>query len=164
MIKLPDSQTGIVLGSGCNTSKWRQKGWETIDIFDKVEPNYVGDVNNLAKIVGDKKFDFVLSENLTLNSEAGHLVKTVHDYYEPAVEHENLIIQSSSVLKKNGKLIIDTADFGDKSVSLPTSEEFSKLIIKHGFDPIMEIPNLEDFLNSNRREKGIKVIWYAEKR
>ncbi len=163
MVSLLDNQTGIVLGSGQNTNKWCQKGWKTIDISPKIKPNYTGDVNHLAKIVGDKKFDFVLSENITLNPEAGYIVKNVNGYLEPSVGHENLIIQASLVLKKNGKLIINTADFGDKSVSLPKSEIFSNILTKHGFNHVMEIPRLDDFLNTSKREKGISVIWYAEK-
>ena len=163
MIRLPNNQTGIVLGSGQNTDKWCQKGWETIDISPKLKPNYTGDVNHLAEIVGDKKFNFVLSENITLNPKTGCLIKNVNGYWEPAVGHENLIIQASLVLKKNGKFIINTADFGDKSVNLPKSEILSNMLTKHGFSHVMEISQMDDFLNISRREKGINVIWYAEK-
>ena len=167
MEKMPSGARGIVIGPGDNSSSWHDKGWETIDILDSVGPTYVADANRLAEVTKGVKYDFVLSEYVTLHPEAGHPTKTIaeagEEYFEPAVGHENLLIQARQVLKPGGRLIIKTVEFGEADYSVPKVEEYALLLRKNGFAPILEVRAIEDFTNPEERKRGVKVVWYAER-
>jgi SAM-dependent methyltransferase len=165
--RLPTGAKGIVIGPGDNASSWHDKGWETIDILGSVEPTYVADANQLAEVTKGTQYDFVLSEYVTLHPEAGHPTKTVsgtgEEYDEPAVGHEQLLLQANQVLKPGGRLIIKTVDFGQDECSVPKAEEFAVLLRKNGFAPVLEVRAIQDFTDPKERKRGVKVIWYAEK-
>lgn len=166
--RMPIGSKGIVIGPGYNATAWHSKGWETIDILDSVKPTYVADANRLREIVGND-YDYVMSEYVTMNEIAGHSTPVVSPKtfqvvnYEPAVGHENLLIQAGAILKARGRLIVQTVDFGETPVSLPKSEAYASLMRKHGFAPVLEIRDIEDFSNPEKRKHGVRVIWYAEK-
>jgi len=178
MAVLPAGIRGLVVGSGQNTSEWHRKSWETVDIWplldpscpESEQPTFVADVNYLSEVEGIKPgvYDYFLSEKLTLSPVAGTLVECSstkgNQYNEPAVGHENLLIQAAHVLKMGGKLIIKTADFGnDESSNLPKSEEYALMMRKYGFAPVLEIHQIDDFTDPEKRVHGVQVTWYAEK-
>ena len=162
--RIPPGMRGIAIGTGQNSQDFHLRGWETIDIDPSVKATYTADANNLTEVVQGKKFDFVLSEFVTLNAVAGTPVARVdRDYLEPALGHERLLRQANAVLKDKGRLIIQTVDFGDESSDLPKSESFAVLMRKHGFAPVLEVKTLKDFTDQERRNEGTIVSWYAEK-
>lgn len=53
---LLDNEIGLVIGSGDNTAKWIDRGWETIDIDVKLSPRptYLGNANDLIAVLEDQ--------------------------------------------------------------------------------------------------------------
>lgn len=64
MSRMPDGKAGIVLGSGPNTTDWRQRGWQTLDIDPLAGADYLIDANRLEEVVHPGSQDFVLAERI----------------------------------------------------------------------------------------------------
>src|SRR5688500_5400285 len=51
LVNLPQGKKGIVLGSGSNTSIWKEKGWRTLDIKPTNKADYIADTNKMEKVI-----------------------------------------------------------------------------------------------------------------
>src|SRR5688500_17530738 len=47
LLNLSEDKKGIVLGSGSNTRKWKEKGWKTLDIKPKNKADFIDDANKM---------------------------------------------------------------------------------------------------------------------
>jgi hypothetical protein len=158
MKKMPKDKRGIVIGSGDNTEKWHKKGWETLDFNPIHKTNYIGDANYLSELIGEEDhYNFLFSENVPITmSECSMPVD--------GIRLENILSQTSGVLKKNGVLIIKTIDFGErKDIDMAPAEKYMPLMEKNGFNAVLEINDLSRFANPCFRTDGVSITWYARK-
>lgn len=153
MHKMPEGKKGIVIGSGGNTAKWHERGWETLDINPNYKSKHIGDANRLSEIVKERNYDFLLSENISISTVS--LPKPLLN----AVGHRNLLLQAHRVLKKDGALIIQTIDSEKKIEDFrPGTNEYAQLMEAYGFTDISKTKN-----SMPPGIKGISVVWYARK-
>lgn len=154
--KMPQGKRGICVGSGDLTDIWRQRGWETLDLAKEYEPTYAVDANSMIKHLGSDKYDYVYVENISMSNLGGR----------DGVIRNRLIRQVNAILKKGGKLILQTADFGPlerNCTPLPIAEYFLPFLIKSGFKPYLEVADKTIFQDSSKRSLGERVVYYAEK-
>ncbi len=148
-----------------------KKGWETNDLLAEYEPTYVGDANDLVSLTnGKNEYDYLLLEWVSMHEQERRPVIAYGEtkYFEPAVGYERILDQASKLLKKGGKLIIQTADFGnrifdDGSVKAVPAERYFPLMRKYGFAPVIEVLSEEHFNDPDERYGGVQVIYYAER-
>lgn len=146
MEQMPDGKTGIVLGSGKNTLKWKKRGWLTLDIDPVYQSDFVLDANNLEALF-QNQFDFVLAENITF-----------HPLGINGVSPVRLLDQADKTLKIGGELIIKSAHLENISSSLPNRYQYSQLMYSHGFKTVVEISGTP----TDRQSKQI-VTYYGKK-
>jgi len=105
------NRSGLVLGSGCNTSFWKSQNWLTCDYCER-RADYPYDFEHARHhIVQDKgKMDYVFMEF----------------FPEPCACFDNVF----SVLKENGTLILETGFF--------SCETCGKLDLRHIVNPLVQ--------------------------
>jgi hypothetical protein len=166
MERMHEGKVGLVIGSGPNTPEWHHRGWMTLDIDASYNPTFAADANTASNVVEEKSLDFLLSEFITLHEIAGTETKVLGRAIEvePAVGHSDLLAESNKLLKLSGRLIIRSVDMaGSEHSNLPVSEEYAQALRDHGFAPVLEIHNIEDFRDPDNRKNGVVITWYAEK-
>lgn len=94
--RMPGGKKGLVIGSGSNTTSWKSKGWQTLDIDPKFNPNYVHDANDLRNLT--PRHDFILAERLEGEGT------------ERGISWDNFLTNANFHLNKEGILIIDTVN------------------------------------------------------
>lgn len=170
VMQMPIDKSGIVLGA--EGHDWRKKGWDTVNVHPAAMAKFTGDVNHLDEFIGEKRYDYVYAENLPISKEEGS--KSTNDVSgfpldAPNLHPERLLEQVRNTLNPGGKLILQTADAGVADPNealrsyLTSSEEWAELLRKHGFAPVLEIQNLANFTDPEKREESVRVYWYAQK-
>ena len=151
LTKMPEGKKGIVLGSGGNTNKWRQKGWKTLDIEPKNKADFVADANKMEKAVAPASQDFLFAEFISFDQTG-----------KKGVVAEKLIEQSGKVLKTGGILIIVTGhDEGYPWPDpLPNKTDFAKFMAKNGFQTVLEANKVEIWAETIKQQR---VIYYGKK-
>ncbi len=129
MVHMPEGKRGIVIGSGENSESWRQRGWTTLDIDPSVGADIIADANHLETVIFPRTQDYIYAEYIRFSREG---VDGVHA--------ARLLQQANKVLKNGGHLIIETANFENvPEATLPQRDKFGALMIKHGFEAIVEV-------------------------
>lgn len=151
MIKMPNGKNGIVIGSGRNTPLWHIKGWETLDINPEYRTKYVGDANQLSKIIPSESYDYILSEYVGISTRS-------QDLLFDALGHKNILAQAMKVLRDDGIVIIQTADSEMKKSEFRLGlVEYAQLMGDFGFSVVLETENMTQLADR------VPVVWYGRK-
>src|SRR5688572_8972974 len=151
LLNLPEANKGIVLGSGGNTKKWRQKGWKTLDIKPKSKADYIADANYLEKVIAPASQDFLYAEFISFDPTG-----------KEGVIAKKLIEQSSKALKIGGILVIATGhhEGWPWPDPLPKKTKFAKLMMNSGFQTVLELYKVEIWAGKIRQQR---VIYFGKK-
>ncbi len=146
--KMPEDKKGLILGSGGNTEKWRERGWVTLDIDETCQPDIVGDANYLDDLdLSD--FDYICAECIRFDRQ-GKL----------GVSRGRLLDQANKSMPEGGKLIIMTSHAEGKDTEVPDRRWFANLMCRHGFKTVVELFPLQTDRKGVKRQK---VVYYGEK-
>jgi hypothetical protein len=148
---LPEDESGIVIGSGPNTKKWEEKGWTTLDIDPEADPDILMDAQNLTEAVEPGSQNYIFTECLTFDPKGNE-----------GVVPARLLQQANIALKMGGQIIIETANFSQTSYgsTIPNKDQFIKLLVNHGFEPVVEVHALH---NPRTVQEQQLVIYYGTK-
>lgn len=158
---MPEGKSGIVLGSGPNTSAWKDIGWKTLDVDHTVSPDYIADANYLEQYIERGSVDFIFAENIRMDPSGSE-----------GVIPENMIKGASEVLKMGGVFTVYTADFSDTirvdskedgfgEVTIPDYNEFARVLRQHGFDVTVLLEPMEYVDEEAIKNKDwSQRVWY----
>jgi hypothetical protein len=151
--KMPEGQTGVVLGSGPNTESWRQKGWQTLDIDAAAKADFTADANKLDEVLPPGSQNYILAECIRFDETA-----------ERGVASDVLLSQANRALAVGGKLVIETAHFENHPTSkLPDRKEYAKRMTAYGFNTVVELNDYISFGPDGEKQVQ-KVVYYGEKK
>jgi hypothetical protein len=158
MIKMPEGKTGLVIGSGGNTKEWNKKGWETLDVEPIFKTNYIGDANRLGEIVKEKRYDYILSENVAI-SNSSKPPSLNNARIVNSIKLESFLNNAYKILNDQGILIVQMTD-SEKMLDEFRSgnDKYNLFVEKNDFLGIMEI---------SRRPispEDLSLTWYARKK
>ena len=151
LLHMPEGKTGIVLGSGSNTESWKKKGWKTLDIKPDSKADYIADANKMEKAVAPASQYFLYAEFISFDPTG-----------KKGVIAKKLIEQSSKALKIGGILIIRTGHHEGYPWpdSLPGKTKFASLMVKSGFQTVLEAYKVEIWAEVIKQQS---VIYYGKK-
>lgn len=149
--RMPDGKTGVVLGSGPNTTEWKQRGWQTLDIDSRVGADFTIDANRLEEVLPPNSQDFVLAEAITFDQRG-----------RKGVGRGRLLREANIVLKPGGTLIIRSAHIeGRPTAQIPDRHWFADQLRKHGFQAITEVHDIHRLSEENYQDQ--EVLYYGVK-
>lgn len=147
---LSPNETGIVVGSGENTSDWKEKGWRTCDFNPKFNSDLNVDANDLENYVPEKSQDFILAECVTFDKLS-----------QKGVSPSRLLNQANKLLKTGGILIVETANFeGLDDAGVPKRNKYLDLMARHGFNAVAEVFQYDEIGDGILDQK---IIYYGKK-
>lgn len=150
MARMPEGQVGIVIGSGDNTTKWRARGWDTLDIDPTVKADMTIDANELETAITPGSQDYLLAECVTFKPLG-----------EKGVSPARLLQQANKGLKIGGILMVETASFENHpKITIPNRFHFPGLMVAHGFDVVIEV---DTCYHSEEDQRQQRVVYYGKK-
>lgn len=129
MEQLPEGKIGLVIGAGGNVTKWREAGWQTLDIQANVAADITGDANWLEHHIPPASLDYLVAECVSM-SPCGE---------DNLVGQARLLQQANLALKPGGKLIIITAHIAGEPNTLPQPRRYAYLMNNHGFQAVVRL-------------------------
>jgi len=152
--KMPKDKTGLVVGSGSNSSEWKMRGWSTLDIDPNAGADFTQDVNTMSEVeTVSRDIDYVYAEHICFDPGG-----------KRGAAWGGLLGQSNSLLKMGGVLAIDTANIEfDENSTIPGKEYFKKQLLRHGFSPLVVSGDYSDLEGRNGRVFEQHVVYYGIK-
>lgn len=149
LARMPESKSGIVLGSGPNTESWKQKGWKTLDINPASKADYTTDANKLETVISPNSQDFLHAEFIRFDPKGVE-----------GVGPGRLLQQANKALKDGGIIIVETAHQEGMPTTLPDRQDFIKKMADHGFQAVAELHEIKHPGNGASEQK---VVYYGRK-
>lgn len=153
--QIPGGKSGIVLGSGPHTDEWREKGWQTLDIDARFNPDLKGDAQTLDELTPPGTNDYVLAEHIRFDPKG-----------VDGVARGALLKQMNLALKDGGVAIVETASIinGGKGQTTPDQPWFLRLMQAHGFDVISVCGKPTKYFDPDGQEVvQRKITYYGRK-
>ncbi len=153
--KVDDNRAGLVVGSGDNSTMWKQRGWRTLDIDRNSGADIVADANKMDTVIMPGSLDYIYSENIRFDPQA-----------KKGVGWGKILEQSNRALKKGGILVVCTAHKENKpTATVPDRKKFSKWMARNGFDTVTEVHRIITTPNPNGGPdiKQQRVVYYGRK-
>lgn len=150
LYNMPAGEYGLVLGSGPNTSAWRNRGWATLDIDATAHADFTLDANDLERTIPANSLDYVHAECIRFDPDGA-------DGVAPA----RLLNQANKTLKPGGYIIIQTAHVENSpTATVPDRYQYGDLMRDHGFETVVEVSRYHTIPGDIHQQR---VTYYGRK-